>query len=165
MKLYELTGEFRALEAAIDAGEIPEEAIADTIEALSGEVDVKIDRILSLIKEKRRFAEAIKAEVDTLTKRLRQTERSAIWLEAYIARALEAMDREGFESPRHKVSFRKSQAVRITDEAAFIEWARKNAPEAIYVKETVSKTAVGKLIETTNVPFAVVETKKNIQIK
>ena len=164
MKLYEITDEYRAFIAAVESGDIPEEAIADTLEAIGGEFDKKIDSIVSLIKEKRRFAEAIKAEVDTLNKRLKAAEQKAKWLEDYISRALLAMGQEKFESPRHKISFRRSTAVRITDEAAFIKWATDNAPEALTAKIGISKAVVGELIEHTNIPFAAVEEKKNIQI-
>lgn len=165
MKLYELTGEYRALEAAIDAGEIPEDAIADTLEGLTGEVDEKIDSIISLIKEKRSFTEAIAKEVAELQKRQKSAEKKAEWLEGYISRALEAMGRDKFESPRHKVTFRRSTALRITDEAALIEWARKYAPDAVKVKESVSKDAITKLTESVNVPHVALEVRHNMQIK
>lgn len=165
MKLYEITDEYRAFMTSVESGEIPEEAIADTLEAIGGEFDTKIDSIVSLIKEKRRFAEAIKSEVDVLNKRLKAAEREAQWLEDYISRALEAMGRDKFESPRHKVTFRRSTALRITDEAALIEWARKYAPDAVKVKESVSKDAISKLTESVNVPHVAIEVRHNMQIK
>lgn len=165
MKLYEIADNYRAFIAAVEEGEIPEEAIADTLDAIAGEADAKIDSIICLIKEKRRFAEAIAEEARALVKRQRQAERSAEWLEEYITRALDAMGKAEFESARNKVSFRRSEAVKITDEAAFIDWADKFCPDAVKIEKKASRTAISKIVKSVNLPYVVIEERKNIQIK
>lgn len=164
MKLYEIADEYRSLLEMIESGEIPEEAIADTLEAVSGELDTKLDGVIGYIKELNAEAAAIKAEADKLAARAKAKTRKAEGLALYITRVLEGLGRATFENERHKISFIPSTAVRITDEAAFIEWARTNAPEAIKIAETAKKSVIGELMKTTNVPHCVIEERKNIQI-
>ena len=164
MKLYEIADEYRSLLNAIATGEIPEEAIADTLEAVGGELDTKLDCVISYIKELYAEAAAIKAEADKLAARCKAKTKKAEGLALYITRVLEGLGRASFENERHKISFIPSTAVRITDEAAFIEWARENAPEAIKITESAKKSVIGELIKTTNVPHCALEERKNIQI-
>jgi hypothetical protein len=164
-RLYEITAEYKSFIEALESGEIPEEAIADTLEAISGEFDAKIDNIACIIKDLQGQTELIKAEAAKLTERAKRKAREAERLAEYIKAALESIGQKKFESARNQISFRTSRAIKITDEAAFIEWARENAPGAIIVKESVSKTVVGELINTTNIPYAVIEERRNVQIK
>ena len=48
MYLYELTDEYLKLLDAIDAGEIPDEAIEDTLAGIEGEIDEKIEALRAL---------------------------------------------------------------------------------------------------------------------
>jgi hypothetical protein len=50
MKLYELANDYLALMQAIDNGEIPEEAIADTLESITAGIEEKADNIACLLK-------------------------------------------------------------------------------------------------------------------
>lgn len=164
MKLYEIADEYRSLLNAIETGEIPEEAIADTLEAVGGELDTKLDGVIGYIKELYAEAAAIKAEADKLAARAKAKTRKAEGLALYITRVLEGLGRATFENEHHKISFIPSTAVRITDEAAFIEWARENAPEAIKITESAKKSVIGELIKSTNVPHCALEQRKKIQI-
>lgn len=64
MKLYEISENYRAFMAAVDAGEIPEDAVADTLDGIEGAFDDKADAIACLIKELRLEAAGIKTEAD-----------------------------------------------------------------------------------------------------
>lgn len=165
MKLYEIAQEYRAFADALENGEIPEEAITDTLEAINSEFSDKIDSIACIVKGLRGEAELIKAEIDSLSARKKRKEREAERLIEYIRMALEAVGKQKFETARNRISFRASNAVRITDEAAFIEWARDNCPEAIKVEESALKSVIADLINTTNVPYVAIDKKNNIVIK
>jgi hypothetical protein len=164
MKLYEIADEYRSLLEMIESGEIPEEAIADTLEAVGGELDTKLDGVIGYIKELNAEAVAIKAEADKLAARAKAKTRKAEGLALYITKVLEGLGRASFENEHHKISFIRSTAVRITDEAAFIEWARENAPEAIKIAESAKKSVIGDLIKSREIPFCEMEERKNIQI-
>jgi hypothetical protein len=120
--------------------------------------------VIGYIKELNAEAVAIKAEADKLAARAKAKTRKAEGLALYITKVLEGLGRASFENEHHKISFIRSTAVRITDEAAFIEWARENAPEAIKIAESAKKSVIGELIKSREIPFCEMEERKNIQI-
>ena len=167
MTLYELTSAYRNLVEAIEAGEIPEEAIDDTLEAVGGEFDQKCDNIACAIKELLAEAEMIKAEEDRLAERRKRKIASAERLSDYLSRSMLAAEKPKLETARNNITHRRSFAIRITDEEEFVSWAMEHAPEA--VKTTVKRapvlSVVKELLKTTNIPAAVLEERQNIQIK
>ena len=50
MNLYEISVDYRRFQEQVESGEIPEEAIADTLEAIEGNFDDKVDSIACIIK-------------------------------------------------------------------------------------------------------------------
>ena len=148
MKLYEIAAEYEALLNAVEAGEIPEEAIEDTIESIVSILEDKADNVACLIKNMTAEAEAIKAEEDKLAERRKQKEKRIERLKTYLA---DVLTRSGYttklETARNKMTFRKSEGVVFDDEAAFIEWAIKNNDEFItYKAPTINRTAIKKAI-------------------
>ena len=69
MNLYEIKEEFLELLDAIENGEIPDGAIADTLEGMKGEFDEKIENTACYIKNLKAEADAIKAEENSLKER------------------------------------------------------------------------------------------------
>ena len=69
MTLYEISREYSDFVIAVENGEIPEEAINDTFEMLTGELDEKIDNTACVIKNLNAEAAAIKGEIDALAAR------------------------------------------------------------------------------------------------
>ena len=67
--MYELTAQYMALLAMADDEEIEPEAIADTLEALGGEIEDKADNVAKVLKELDGETEKIKAEEARLAKR------------------------------------------------------------------------------------------------
>lgn len=165
--LYTLTTEMQEFIEMVDNGEIPEEAIADTLEALEGELEQKIENIALAIKNVRALCSDIKAEEDKLTERRRRKEREAQRLSDYLSEAMKRVGMKRYESARNNITFRTSYGTRITDEEAYIKWARENAPGTIKVTASVKPvlSEVKALTETVNVPFVVIEERKNIQIQ
>lgn len=164
--LYEISNEIKAFLIAVEDGEIPEEAIADTLEGIEMEANEKIDNILSLYKHYSASANAIKAEIDNLTKRQKAYARKAERLLEYIGECLKRMNNDGFESPRHKLTYRKSEAVELTNEKAFFDWARENYPGAIITTEKAALSEIKEAIQDgVNVPGAQIVTRLNPQVK
>lgn len=65
--LYELQGEFQQLLSMIQDGEYTEEELADTLEGLEGEIEIKADGYAKVIKEIEGNVSTIKAEIDRLS--------------------------------------------------------------------------------------------------
>ena len=144
MTLYEMTTAYKAFLTAVENGDIPEEAIADTLEGIESSIDEKIDNIACMLKSLAAEEAAIKAEEERLAQRRKSKANLQDRLKNYLSDMLLAMGKTEFENPRHKISFRKTPGkVVFDDEKAFIEWAMLNADSLLnYGKPTVDKTAI-----------------------
>lgn len=165
MSLYTITQDMDRLLAMLESGEYTEEEMKDTIEAVTLEWDAKADDIISAIKNNEAEAEAIRAEEIRLANRRKRKERTAEWLRGYLSEAMEHLGRREYESTRHRVSFRRSSRICITDQHALVEWAKTNATDILRYKEPdISKEALGTLMEAVEVPYCFIERNDNIQI-
>lgn len=167
MKLYEIAADYENLMAAIENGDIPEEAIGDTLEGITSLLDEKADNIACLIKNLTAEAEAIKAEEDRLkarrTAKLKQAER----LTEYLSTTLLNAGYTKVETARNNISFRKNPpSVVFANESAFIEWAKEHATGFLTYKEpTVNKTAIKTAInEGLELEGVSIESKLNLRI-
>lgn len=76
MTLYELTAEYQQLLDLAEDPDIPEEALADSLEALGMDIEDKADGYAKVIAQLNADASALKAEIDRLTARKRTIERN-----------------------------------------------------------------------------------------
>lgn len=90
MTLYEINQTRLDFLSRIESGEIPEEAIADTLEALDGEFDDKADDIACYIKSLLSEKQAIKAEADALLERAAAKQGKADSLTNYLYQQFKA---------------------------------------------------------------------------
>lgn len=167
MKLYELTKDYMDLLYAIDTEEIPEEAITDTLEAITASIEEKADNIACMLKGLEAEAQAIKAEEARLAERRKAKERAYDRIKAYLSEELLKANITAVDTPRNKITFRKSESVHIADEDAFISWAAENNIMLIKItKPTADKTAIKKALkEGAVVEGAELHVNNNIQIK
>ena len=169
MSLYTITQELVSLVEQIEAGEIPEEAIDDTLEAVTLEWEAKADDLFALIKNLRAEAEAIREEEKALAARRRAKENFEKRLSLALARAMQAVGRTKYESPRHRVTFRQSKALEVLDMDKFVAYARRHAKDTFTVEKvvTLNKDAIKRLLEddSKRVPGVRIDVRQNIQIK
>ena len=141
-KLYEID---REILACLDAetGEILD---FETLEQLQLERDQKIEGVALYIKDLLADAAAIKAEEAALEERRKEKLAKAERLEGYLEHALAG---QAFETPRVRLSFRKSTKVEISDELALLEWLEDNNKESClsYKMPEIKKGEVGKLLK------------------
>ena len=166
MKLFEITAAYQSFVDAVENGEIPEDAIADTLESITATLEEKADNTACVIKNMTAEIFALKAEERKLAERRRIKENQVERLREYLANALIQSEHTKIETARNKISFRKSEGVKIDDESAFIEWAMKNNDEYLTYKEpAINKTAIkGALADGKEVKGAYIEQKQNLQI-
>ena len=113
--LYEIDLDIqKAIEDGIDqeTGEILDDKLSETLDALDKERDDKIEAVGLYRKDILAEADAVKAEADKLTERYKALIKKADSLKGYISKAL---DGKKFSTPRLSVSYRKSQSTEITD--------------------------------------------------
>lgn len=108
MTLYEID---QAIMDCVDmeTGEIID---MEKLDFLQMERAEKLENVGLWIKDLKAESDAIKKEIDTLQKRKRTADNKADSLKNYLEYAL---DGEKFKTPRLAVSYRKSEAVNITD--------------------------------------------------
>ena len=109
MEIYKIN---QAILDCIDAetGEIID---AEMLDKLQMEKSEKIENVACWIKDLKAEAEALKAEKMALAERQRVAENKAESLKKWLAYALQG---EKFKTTKCAISFRKSEAVEVTDE-------------------------------------------------
>lgn len=166
MKLYELTNDYLALLDAIDHEEIPEEAIADTLESITACIEDKADSIACLLKNLDADIVAIKAEEARLAERRKAKEKSHERIKQYLSDTLQRAGLDKIETARNRITFRKSESVEV-DEESFIAWAQKNRDDLLtYSAPKVNKTEIKKALKNgAEIVGAELRVNQNIQIK
>lgn len=167
MKLYEIANDYLALMQAIDNDEIPEEAISDTLEAITGEIEVKADNIACLLKNLDADIVAIKTEEVRLAERRKAKENTRERVKQYLSDTLQRMGIDKIETARNKISFRKSESVEVLDEQTFLKWAQENRDDLLtYSAPKVNKTEVKKALKSgVEIEGAQLVSNMNIQLK
>ena len=165
MKLYEIANDYMALMNAIDNDEIPEEALLDTLEAITGEIEVKADNIACMLKELDAEIGAIKAEENKLAERRKSKERAYDRLKEYLSDTLIRVGLDKVETARNKITFRKSESVEIGE--GFYEWAKAHRDDLLtYAEPKANKTEIKKALkEGAEIVGAEIVSKANMQLK
>ena len=145
MNLYEVSVDYRRFQEQVESGEIPEEAIADTLEAIEGNFDDKVDSIACIIKSLLAEAKEIKSERDALDGRMKQKQKTADRLTKSLKDQMFFSGRTKVETPRNVVKIRKNPpSVEIDNEEDFISFAQANALDSLlsYSQPKPNKTAI-----------------------
>ena len=172
--LYELVGEYRLFEEQfanyvemVSAGELPEEAIWDTLDALNGQIEEKIDNVTCIYKQQIYEASMIEAEIARLQERLKSKKNAAERLKGYVMLSMNKVGKDKLETARNKLSFRKSEKVMIDDPAGFVQWAQEYNPELLTFKQPEpNKTEIKRILKSGQaIEGCRVEQCLNLQIK
>lgn len=173
-QLHDVAEQYRAFVAQIDgmmelvdAGEMDEGAIWDTLEAIAGEVDDKADALATAYKGMKYRAAAIGEEVKRLQERKKQLEARAERTLSYIGAVLASCGKRKIETPCNVISVRQAQRVTIDDEQYFVQWAQVQNPDLLRYKEPeADKTAIGRLLKDgATIEGARLETVEHVNIK
>lgn len=106
--MYELTGEFNAVLAMAQDPEIEPQAITDTLEAISAEIEVKAENTAIIISELTAEAAKIKAEETRLAERRKALENNAARLKGNLFDAMKATGKEKFKTTLFSFSIQKN---------------------------------------------------------
>lgn len=167
MKLYELSNEYQTLMNLVDE-DIPAEAITDTLESITAEIEVKADNIACLLKNLDAEVSAIKAEEARLVERRKKKQATYDRIKQYLSDELRKAGCPKIETARNKITFRKSESVDLlVDENVFIEWAEENRDDLLtFAQPKINRTAIKAAIKDgANIAGAQIVEKQNIQIK
>ena len=140
MTLYELAQDYTAFLIAVENGDIPEEAIPDTLESIEASIDEKVDNTACVIKVLQAEMAAIKAEEERLAKRRKAKETAMNKVKTYLADMILSIGKTEFESPRNKLSFRKSEETVCDSKVLDAKWMRKKEtfePDKVAIKNAI----------------------------
>ena len=140
LTLYEISNNYlQALDFLTDPElDLPIEAITDTLEGLSGELEEKAVNVAMFLRNMETTAEAIKAAEETMYKRRKALENRAAWLKGYLKANMERSGITRIDCPFFKLAVQKNTGVvNITDEEAVPEQYK----EAV-ITWKISKTAI-----------------------
>ena len=168
MKLYEISENYRAFMAAVDAGEIPEDAVSDTLDGIAGDFEQKADNIACLIKELRLEAQAIKEEADNLYARQKQKQARADWLARYLQANMQAMGNGKIETARNRITIKKNPvSCKIMDEDTVLGFLQLHGMADCYKQETTIKKRelLMRLKDGEEIPGAELDVSERIEIK
>lgn len=167
MSLYEISERYYEFMKAVEDGDIPQEAVNDTLMLLNEEANEKIDNCACYIKNLLAEAEAIKAEEKALMERRKAKENAAERIKKSIDYMMNLQGKDKFETARNRISYRKSEQLVILDELQFIHWAEQNADGFLNYKDPdINKTTIKNAIKAgEKIPFTSIVTKQNLQIK
>lgn len=101
--LYKIAGDYAKL---MDSDMSPED-MRDTLEGVKGTIEDKIEASLAVCKNKRAYADALKAESSSLAARAKTEEAQIERLHQYIAECMKTADMKSITAGLHKVTLRK----------------------------------------------------------
>lgn len=130
MTLYELSAEYLSILELAEDPDIPEEALADSLEALSMDIEDKADGYAKVIAQLNADAAALKAEIDRLTARKRTIERNVDRMKESLKTAMILTGKTKFKTELFSFNVQKNPVAVVIDEQ-YIE----NIPEEYLIPQ------------------------------
>lgn len=142
--IYELKSGYIELMMMAEDGEVDEQALHDTMEALEGEIEDKADGCAMIMKELDAKAEIIDKEIKRLQERKKSLENRSDWIKKSLQELMILSGKTKFKTTLFTFSIAKNPAaVRLdTEDLAII-------PERFlkYADPTIDKTAMKEAIK------------------
>lgn len=108
MKLYELNNQYQELMSMLEDSEIPQEAIEDTLESLTGDITEKLENYGKIIRMYQQRAEDIKEEVNRLKEREASAKGHADYMKSVVENTMRLIKQSKVETPLFTFSLAKS---------------------------------------------------------
>lgn len=104
MKLYEISDQIRQALEMVANGDIPEDQMADTLDALGIEFDAKVDNTAAVIRELSAESESLKGEIERLQNLKRVRDGHVESLKDYIRLEMNKAGKKKIEGKRFNVT-------------------------------------------------------------
>lgn len=163
MNLFEINNEIQkciVIDETVIDGETGEVLDADYLDQLEMAKDKKVENIAKWIKNLESDIEQLKKQKEIFDTRKRQAENRRDSLKNYLAAVLDGEKWDRAEDKAVTISWRRSEAVNVTDPGQI--------PEAFLIAQPPKIDKTGLKVNLKNgveIPGAELETKNNIQIK
>lgn len=164
LKLYEISHQFQALEQLGETDDLPAEVIANTLEALEGDFEVKALQVAKFIVALEANGSAIEEAAKGMMVRAMRVQKRAESIRAYLQFHMQALEKKRIEGTELVISRKANPpAVIVTDEASVPEqfWIQPPQPPKRVDKPAI-KAAFAK---GERVPGAFIEAGERLDIK
>lgn len=134
MKLYEIADSFRIIQELLDneSDESKVELLKDTLDAIEGDLEVKVENIVKYMKNLEAEAKAYKEEADRLSAKKKSVENKIEGLKNYLSTTLTSLNIKQVNAGIFKVKFQKSPAsANIIDETKVPKKYKIKQPDKI----------------------------------
>ena len=148
MTLYELTGEWQQLLDLMEDPDVPEEAVRDTLEGLSGEIEEKADGYAKVMRQLQAEAEAIEKEEERLNDRRDMIMDNISRMKKALMESMKATGKTKFKTTLFSFGIRKAGQKRlvIDHEEAVPDKYWKQPPKVIDTKMLKADLASGDMV-------------------
>jgi hypothetical protein len=119
-RLYDLTADFLKLKELAQDPDVDPEVLADTMEGLDYEIEVKADNYAKIIRELTADSEAYKAEIDRFTARKKTVDNNIARLKKSLEAAMIATNKRKFKTELFSFNIQKNQASVVIDDESKI---------------------------------------------
>lgn len=162
--LYVLTGQYLAAAEHLADLDLDEQTISDTLEGLSGELEVKATNVAMFVKNLDASAEAIKSAEAAMAARRKSIENRAERIRTYLKDNMERTGILKIECSYFKLAIRENPPSVVIDMESAIPAAYMKTPPA--PPPTPDKKAIAEAIKAgTEVPGAHLTRTKRLEIK
>lgn len=117
--LYQLVAQYRELQQ-IDAEEIPEEVLRDTLDALTGELEIKATNVAMFCQNLDTFAASCDEAAKRMKDRAARIQRKADQVRDYLQSMLEAAQITKIEAPEFTLAIRKNPPALVMAEGVAV---------------------------------------------
>ena len=114
--MYELTADYLAVLAMATDGETPPDAIADTLEAIGGEIEIKAESSAVIMQELNAEADKLDAEIKRLTARKNALETNSDAIKDRIYNTMKSTKKEKFKTTLFSFSIKKNPPKLVIDD-------------------------------------------------
>ena len=148
MTLYELTGEWQQVLSMMEDPDVPEEAVRDTLEGLSGEIEEKADGYAKVMRQLQAEAEAIEKEEERLNDRRDMLMSRVARMKEALMESMRATGKTKFKTTLFSFGIRKASQKRlvIDHEEAVPDKYWKQPPKVIDTKMLKADLASGDMV-------------------
>lgn len=161
--LFLLASEYRAAAEQLANLDLDAQTVADTLEGLSGELEVKAQAVAHMVRSIEANAAAMKQWAADAIERARAAQARADALREYLSTTLQACGIQRVDGPGISLSWRRSSAV-VIDEPGLIPATFMRQPET--PPPVPDKKALADALQSgSTVPGAHIETRSNLQIR
>lgn len=120
MTLYELSSEYMELLAMMEDPEVDDDVLADTLEGIGGELELKADNYARMMRQMDADAKAIKAEEERLYIRRKSLENRSAWLKQRLQDVMELTGKTKFKTELFSFGIQKNPPKVVIDNPSLI---------------------------------------------